>query len=226
MIFCFFQIGDAIFPELLIKSIRKYIPDAYVIQSTDTKTKAILGVDKTYRYDGDISNLMTFRLESNANIDIPGQIIFLDTDMLILRNFTLVNFIGCDVVLCEREFGIDGIVNTKFKGMNMSMYENKTFKEAWPFLGCFNIVNNKSFWKNCSAILDQLDPQFHFWYGDQEAIKRFVEKNSLLKYGFARESEFACLPEHIHSNNFPYIAHFKGQQRKALMIKAARELFN
>ena len=226
MIFCFFQIGDAIFPELLIKSIRKYIPDAYIIQSTDIKTKAISGVDKTYRYDGDTSNLMTFRLESNSNIDLPGQTIFLDTDMLVLRNFTLDNFIDCDVVLCEREFDIEGIVNTKFNGMNMTMYEGKTLKEAWPFLGCFNIVKNKYFWRDCSEILDTLDPQFHFWYGDQEAIKRFVEKNSSFNYGFAKESKYACLPEHIKENNLPCIAHFKGQQRKDLMIKIARELFN
>ena len=226
MIFCFFQVGDVIFPELLVKSIRKYIPNAYIIQSTDIKTKAICGVDKIYRYDGDISNLMTFRLESNANIDLLGQTIFLDTDMLVLRNFTLANFIDHDVVLCEREFDIKAIVNTKFNGMNMTMYENKTLKEAWPFLGCLNIVKDKSFWKVCSEILHALDPQFHFWYGDQEAIKRFTQKNPSLNYGYARESEYACLPEYIKGNEFPLIAHFKGHHRKDLMIKMASELFN
>ena len=140
MIFCFFQIGEVIFTELLIKSIRKYVPVSYIIQSTDIKTKAISGVDKTFRYDGDISNLMTFRLESNANIELSAQTIFLDTDMLVLRNFTLANFNSYDVVLCQREFDIEGIVNTKFNGMNMTMYENKTLKEAWPFLGCLNIL--------------------------------------------------------------------------------------
>ena len=226
MIFCFFQIGEVIFTELLIKSIRKYVPDSYIIQSTDIKTKAISGVDKTFRYDGDISNLMTFRLESNANIDIPGQTIFLDTDMLVLRNFTLANFNSYDVVLCQREFDIEGIVNTKFNGMNMTMYENKTLKEAWPFLGCLNIVKDKSFWKDCSEILIGLDPQFHFWYGDQEAIKIFVEKNPSLKYGYAKESKYACLPEHIKGHELPLIAHFKGHHRKDLMVKMAKELFN
>jgi hypothetical protein len=226
MNFSFFYIGDSILPSLLIKSIRHHIPDAFIIQSTDLSTAAIDGVDKIWRYDGDISNLMTFRLESNANLNIKEQTIFLDTDMLMLKNFTLSNFVNHDVVLCEREFGLNGIVNTKYNGMNMTMYENKSFKEVWPFLGCLNITKDNSFWEGCSDILKNLDPQFHFWYGDQEAIKIFVRDNPLLNYGIAKESFFACLPEYIDLKNLPYIAHFKGKARKELMLKMANELFS
>ncbi len=226
MNFAFLQIGELTLPTLLVKSIRKYIPNAYIIQISDLKTGKVEGVDKIYRYDGDTSNLMTFRLESHANLDITEQTIFLDTDMLILKFFPLSDFASCDVVLCEREFGLDGIVNTKYNGMNMTMYQNKSFQEVWPFLGCLNIVKNKSFWSGCSDILSNLDPQFHFWYGDQEAIKIFVRNNPLLNYGMAKESLFACLPEYINLEKLPYIAHFKGKARKGLMLKMANELFS
>jgi len=226
MNFCFFQLGDSILPPLLIKSIRKYFPEAFIIQSTDLKTKSINGVDKTCRYDGDISNLMTFRLESNANIGITDPTIFLDTDMLIFKCFTLNNFIDSQVVLLEREFDVNKIINTKFNGMNMTQYENKTLKEAWPYLGCLNIIGDNFFWDDCAKILKGLDPQFHFWYGDQEAIKRYVEKNPNLNYGFAKESIFACLPEYVNSEKLPNIVHFKGPKRKELMLKIANELFD
>jgi hypothetical protein len=223
MNFVIFQVGENILPRLLVKSIRKYMPDAHVIQLSDYNTEKLDGADVINRYDGDFSNLMTFRLEAYSNLDLKEKAVYLDSDMLILSKFDLAEFSNSDVVLCKRTFDIDAQVNTAFRGMDLSLYEGKTLNDAWPYLACFTVTNDASFWRACRDELISLDPQFHFWYGDQEAIKR-VNKKSQIHFGYARESLYACLPEYIDRNSLPYIAHFKGAKRKDMMIKLAQEI--
>lgn len=227
MIFNFFQTGESLYPPLLIRSIRKFFPDAFIIHTTDLSSRSYEGVDRLYRHDGDSSKFMAFRIEANLHINLTEQAIFLDSDMLISRKFTLDKWEKNDAVLCLREFNNESIIKTTFRGLNLVQYKNKTFGEIWPFLGCLNIVKGSNFWLECNNKLKSVDPQMLAWYSDQEVIRDvYNEKKDQLLFDFARESLFACLPEFADINSMPFIMHFKGSQRKDLMVKLSKELFS
>ncbi len=120
MDFIFLHVGSDIRPYFLVKSIRKFFKNAMIIQCSDPLTKQVDGVDQVLRYDGDISNLMTFRLEVFSLINIKNLSIFLDTDMLVLNEFTLDDFSENDAILCKRSFGLNSPINISFKGMDLS----------------------------------------------------------------------------------------------------------
>ena len=86
--FVFLHVGEDIRPYFLVKSIKKFFPIASIYQCTDLTTKVIEGVDNVFRYKGDTSNLMTYRLEVFSKLAINEYAIYLDTDMLIFNHFT------------------------------------------------------------------------------------------------------------------------------------------
>ena len=223
MDFIFLHIGLDIRPYFLVKSIRKFFKGTTIIQCTDLKTQKIEGVDEVLRHDGDASNLMTFRLEAFSLIDIKKQSVFLDTDMLVLKEFNLDNYFESDAVLCKRSFGLDSVINTSFRGMDLSEYKNHTFGAVYPYLACFTLVQSKEFWKEADNILKLLDSKFHFWYGDQEALRKIAVSNKF-KISTVEEAIFACLPEEINHNFLPNLIHFKGPSRKSLMIDMANQM--
>ena len=223
MNFIFLHVGLDIRPYFLVKSIRKFFKEATIIQCTDLTTQKVEGVDELIRHDGDTSNLMTFRLEVFSLIDIKKQCVFLDTDMLVLKEFNLDNYFESDVVLCKRSFGLDSVFNTSFRGMDLSEYKNQTLGAVYPYLACFTLVQSKEFWKETDTILKLLDNKFHFWYGDQEALKKIAVSNKF-KISTIEEAIFACLPEEINHNFLPNLIHFKGPSRKSLMIDMANQM--
>lgn len=223
MDFIFLHVGSDIRPYFLVKSIRKFFKNAKIIQCSDPLTKQVDGVDEVLRHDGDISNLMTFRLEAFSLIDTKKQSVFLDTDMLVLKEFNLDNYFESDAALCKRSFGLDSVINTSFRGMDLSEYKNHTLGAVYPYLACFTLVQSKEFWKEADTILKLLDKKFHFWYGDQEALKKIAASNKF-KISTVEEAIFACLPEEINHSLLPNLIHFKGPSRKSLMIDMANQM--
>ena len=65
-----------------------------------------------------------------------------------------------------------------------------------------------------------LNDKFHFWYGDQEAL-RIVYEKKIFNIGLLDEKIICTLPEYSKPNDGPYSVHFKGPKRKNLMIQAA-----
>jgi regulation of enolase protein 1 (concanavalin A-like superfamily) len=88
-----------------------------------------------------------------------------------------------------------------------------------PNLACATVVCDVPFWADCNNELQTLHPQYHAWYGDQEAIRNVVHTN---RYPTAqmRESIYACLPERA-GREVKFI-HFKGPKRKIAMIDYAQ----
>ena len=221
--FVFLHVGEDIRPLLLVKSIRKFYPNANIYQCSDLKTSQIDGVDFMYRHDGNIENLMIFRLEAFSNLKLNERSIYLDTDMLVTNFFDLSTFDKYDIILCKRSFANNALINTTFKGMDLSEYQEKTLGEVYPFLACFNITNSYLFWSECLKALRSIDKKFFFWYGDQEAIRIVATLNYDFNIGTLDESEFACLPEYVNKDNLPYLIHYKGPNRKGLMIEDAKK---
>jgi len=223
MDFIFLHVGSDIRPYFLVKSIRKFFKGAKIIQCSDLITQEVDGVDEVIRHDGNISNLMTFRLEVFSLIDIKKLSLFLDTDMLILNEFNLDDFFQSDAVLCKRSFGLNSPINISFRGMDLSEYKNQTLGTVYPYLACFTLVQSTEFWKEANNILNLLDNKFHYWYGDQEALKKIATSNKF-KISTVEEATFACLPEEINHNFPPNLIHFKGPSRKSLMLEIANQI--
>jgi lipopolysaccharide biosynthesis glycosyltransferase len=220
--FVFLHIGDDPNVDLMVRSINSRNQNAYIIQCSDNKTKKIDGASDIFRVSADTTNLMTFRLQAFSNLKLKEPAIYLDTDMLVLKSLDTHGLIGnSEVVCCKRSFGLNDIVNTSFRGMDLSEYRNKTLGEIYPILASFTITKSFEFWSACLKNLLELDKKFHWWYGDQEAMRNVANSNQFA-ISYLPESTVACLPEFFNNNNPPMCLHFKGSQRKAWM----REIFH
>jgi hypothetical protein len=196
--FVFLHVGaDGLLPTLLVRSIRAQHPHARLIQCSDHLTQEIGGVSEVFRSRGNISNLMRFRLVCFARLGLTTPALYLDTDMLVMAPIDPALVLGeCEIAVCAREFGRTNLINTSFGGMNLSEYEGKTFGEIYPYLGCATISQNAAFWQECLDEMDRLDPKFHFWYGDQEAIRNIVNAGKY-RSTLLPESIYAFLPGEI-----------------------------
>jgi hypothetical protein len=175
-------------------------------------------VSEVLRLDSDVTNLMTFRLEAFAKLKLTEPAVYLDSDMLILGKICVDQFLkDADAVLCERSFHRDGKFDVNIKNMNLSQYTNKTLFEVYPILACFTITKSHEFWLTCFQTLLGLDKKFHVWYGDREAIRE-VANNGKFKTHYVHESQVACLPEFFQKDSPPLCLHFKGVNRKNLMM--------
>jgi len=221
--FVFLHVGDDPIAELLAQSIIRTNRDARLIQCADPLTGQVTGTTDIYRHDGDTSNLMTFRLEAFSGLGLQEPAIYLDTDMLVLTELNSEDILaGTDVACCERSFSRDAPINTSYLGMDLSEYENKTFGEVYPILAAFTVTRTFDFWAACSKRLLELDDKFHFWYGDQEAM-RDVARLNIFNLRLIPESVFACLPE-FSQRTSPKVLHFKGVKRKKLMSTVWRSI--
>jgi hypothetical protein len=224
--FVFLHVGNDIgFPTLLVRSIRATNQDAVIYQCTDSDSPPIVGINHLLRVNGDTRNLMTFRLQAFSELGLTSPAIYLDTDMLVIAPIDVNTLLaGNDVALCQREFGREDTINISFKGMDLVEYQGKTFGEVYPYLACTTISKDNQFWVECRKNLFLLHEKFHFWYGDQEAIRN-VSKSNRFKIKNLSEAKFACLPDKIdpRMKNIA-IFHFKGPARKHLMVEYAKKM--
>jgi lipopolysaccharide biosynthesis glycosyltransferase len=217
--FVFLQVGNSIEPTILVKSIRKVMPGARIIQCSDKDTSAVDGISEIFRVEGDINNLMTLRLQAFSALGLASTAIYLDTDMVVLRPLD-VDFLigGADAVVCERSFDREVKMNPNFRDLDFSCYENKTHYEALPYIACFSVTRNSEFWAKAYQALLAMPPIFHYWYGDQEAIKALVQ-SSEFQIKKVPEWTYGCLPDKkIPASIKPRVLHFKGTKRKGWML--------
>lgn len=130
----FLHVGnETLFPTLLVRSLRMHNPNASIVQCSDPCSPKIPGVDEVFRFVGDASSLMTFRLQCFSGLDITAPTLFLDTDMLCVEGVDPAQIIqNADIAVCAREFGCQDFINTSFKGMDLSEYSRKTVGEVYP----------------------------------------------------------------------------------------------
>ena len=221
--FVFFHIGDTFHPTLLTKSIKKFNPDSKIFYITDKKNKNIEGVTNTIRIDCNSDDLMTSRLLGFSELKLNTPAIYIDSDVLITKNIPNELFNQNEVYLCKRSFMIDSIINTSFKNMDLSEYKNKTLGEVYPFIACFTYATNYKFWEECYNILINLNKKFHYWYGDQEAL-RIINDQKKFNIGYLNENLICSTPEMLNNTSKVYSIHFKGPDRKKLMSTFAEKI--
>jgi hypothetical protein len=224
--FVFFHVGcDAETPRMLVESIRRANPDAEIIQCTDVSTDAIPGVTNLQRFDGNAENLMIFRLSAFARLNLRHPAIYMDTDMLVLSRLDPAALLSNEsVLLCERTFDRNLPHSGKQRGVEFPEHRGRALGEVYPYLACFTVTRTADFWHQLLAIIESLDPRFHRWYGDQEAMRIWVDRASESSRSFLFESEFACLPERTEHLDSARVLHFKGSSRKSLMTAFAEKI--
>ncbi len=217
--FVLLQVGVDPLTEFMVRSVRRSNETAFIIQCSDDESPAVPGVDKVVRFDFDRQNLMTFRLRAFAALELREPAIYLDTDMLVLSPLCAHSMLaGADVAFCQRSFGVTDPINTEFKGMNLSEFSGKSMGDVFPVVACFTVTRSYEFWGKCSEFLERMDPKFHFWYGDQLAMKNVLDGNHFKCQGIP-ESKVGCLPEFFNPEDPPNCIHFKGPHRKQLMCE-------
>jgi hypothetical protein len=219
MRYIFMHIGsDDQQPFMLVKSIRTLNPEAEIIQCSDKKTPKIKGVNNVIRVNSKANNLMMARLELFSEVETKGKGgCFIDTDMLATKSIYGQD-LSTDLVLCERSFGREAPFNHTYKNMDYSEYTGWSLGEVYPYLACFTYSQKDGFWDQCREALKCMNSKYHYWYGDQEALKTIGKP--LIENGQAKtipEARAACLPEYINGQDPPFFVHFKGEKRKPFM---------
>lgn len=225
-IFVFMQVGDEeLLPSIFVQSILRSQENPIIIQCSDATSKPIKGVTEVVRIPGDSTNLMTYRLHSFAKLGLKSPAIYCDSDMGVLKPINPIQLLGeADVALCKREYNAQNLYgHVDFRGVVYDEHYRKPWGEVYPYVACFSITKNFQFWQDCLDNLMSLDSKWHFWMGDQEAMRNIGASNRY-KIQDLPESIFGCLPDLPQVTvSPPMVAHFKGKSRKHLMIEWAEK---
>lgn len=237
----FFHIGDDVsLPTFLARSIRKHNPDAKIVQVTDMVSPRVAGTDEIQRFSGQADNIMLFRMECFAKLETSSPTWFLDTDMICLKHLDLPRaHNGGEVIgVLQRNFNLDARLPKEANGIDLSHYRERPIGKVFPFVGCVVFLWNSSFWDECLQEYYRLDKSLRAWWGDQEALRRVVQRKdrihrfkSLLRFFGVRteaviklqEAAYACLPEFEACNEKPFLLHFKGPRKSMLEACCHRE---
>lgn len=225
-IFVFMQVGDEeLLPSIFVESLRRSQKNPIIIQCSDESSKAVPGITEVVRIPGDSSNLMTYRLHSFSQLGLKTPAIYCDSDMGFLKSIDPIKELeGYDVALCKREYGATNLYgHVDFRGITYDEHYLKPWGEVYPYVACFSITRNFQFWQDCLDNLNSLDSKWHFWMGDQEALRNISQSNKY-KIKDLPESVYGCLPDLQQVTvSRPMVAHFKGKSRKHLMLSWARQ---
>ena len=214
----FVSIGDESHncADLLVKSIKKTNSNCRIIQISSKEDRNISNIDEKIIFDFKSATFMFNRLESQmAVLEKFGPTIFLDTDMLVNKDLSTIfdKLLNNDLVFTQRKNNF--YLNDTFHNIKFSEFTNKTANEVMPFNGGFLGVGNIAIQKKLLQIYSELPSKFHYWYGDQEALKKLYD---------AKEFKISLLDSNYNYNvkdisNYDKnicIYHFKGRFKKLI----------
>jgi hypothetical protein len=220
----FVSIGDESHncADLLVKSIKKNNSDCQIIQVSTKKDKDVIGVDEKLIFDFKLATFMFNRLESQIVVlEKYGPTLFLDSDMLVNKDLNEVfNLLEKkDLIITERinKFYINNTFFIKEHDISVKYPEftNKAINEVMPYNGGFIAASNISVLKKLLQIYSELPSKFHFWFGDQVALKKIYD---------AKEFKISVLGSNYNHNvkdisNYDKnicVYHFKGGFKKLI----------
>lgn len=223
----FFWVGqDVTVPTLLVRSIRAaFGAGVNVHQLSDRETPRVDGVT-THQKVKLSPHIMVARLEAYAAYTPQEPTLFLDADMLILRQFDLPP-------LAENEVGVtlrgerDTIRFSKREWAEFPEFTEKDSAQMMPYIFSFVYTRSPVLFLRQLNALRKMPKRFHRWYGDQMTLKseldapdRFVTKPfDVNVYNRTVRSRWEF--EEIRSAAEPVcIAHFKGPDSKQAMYES------
>ena len=214
----FVSIGDESHncADLLVKSIKKTNSNCRIIQISNKEDRNISDIDEKIIFDFKSATFMFNRLESQiAVLEKFGPTIFLDTDMLVNKDLNAIfdRLLNNDIVFTQRKNNF--YINDTFQNIKFPEFTNKTVNEVMPFNGGFLGVSNIAVQKKLLQIYLELPSKFHYWYGDQVALKKIYD---------TKEFKISLLDSNYNYNvkdisNYDKnicIYHFKGRFKKLI----------
>jgi hypothetical protein len=202
--FVFFHVGkDRTWPNILTRSIKASNPTALIIEVT-----------------GSLDQMMASRIKAFSDLRFERPAIYLDADMEVLEPINpakLLDINNKKALFCRRSFNSNTEFNTLFRSVDYSEYLGKTLGEAYPYLACATVAQDWRVWDELYVYIKQIHPKYLDWYGDQEAIKKFVA-NNIKTVGFLDEYMYGCLPEYVYLYS-PKIVHYKGIRKNVNSVQ-------
>ena len=198
-----FHVGEA--PphlKLMMDSVRKHLPDYYLVHLTDRET-AGLAVDEVIRRDRGDTPVFVFRTDHFAHCRY-NKWLALDTDVLVKHGVEDVWARNFDVALTTRRKGPCPDTN----GVDVT--------KIYPFNTGVIFSRNRDFWVKC---MERMKPPYaQGWYSDQSAVAAVAETlqfHVLVLPG----DEFNWTPFTEDEQSEARIVHYKGK-RKEWMLRA------
>ena len=174
----FVSIGDESHncADLLVKSIKKTNSNCRIIQISNKEDRNISDIDEKIIFDFKSATFMFNRLESQiAVLEKFGPTIFLDTDMLVNKDLSAIfdRLLNNDIVFTQRKNNY--YINDTFQNIKFPEFTNKTINEVMPYNGGFIGAGNISALKKLLQTYSELPSKFHWWFGDQIALKKIYD---------------------------------------------------
>lgn len=191
--------------QIMIASVRRAMPGAWILQMTDMRTPIFDGVDESRRLQPDSPHLMVYRLRHLARLN--GDYMILDTDTVVLKDVSRVWGTPFDVALTHRD---KRIVSTSH-----GFTENDPLM---PYNTGVMFSRSQQFWKDALKVCDGLEDRHKQWFGDQVSIAAVVDSG---RYDVAvlKCDKWNHTPANEHEpTEGRNILHFKGDKKKRWML--------
>lgn len=142
-----------------------------IVQLTNRSTPEILGVTSCHHLDLN-KRMMVARLEAYASLVVTDCTLYLDADMLVLKDFDLPGISAGEVGLTPRVE--DLLMNWRYP-IPFPEFKGKTIMEVMPFLYSFVYTSSELLFVRQLEALLKLPRRFQEWYGDQVTLKSELE---------------------------------------------------
>lgn len=194
----------------MTRSVRKAMPGVPVVHFTDEESPAVDGVDDVRRLPPE----PMARLRMRHHAQVEGDWLFVDTDVLIQQDVRPVFDDPFDIAVTTRDWG------------HVQLAER--FADRMPYNMGVVFSRSSTFWRAVLERVARMEKSYQRWMGDQEAFNHLIRlklcnvaKLSGTIYNFPPDLDPS--PESLKQEREAAILHFKGPQRKPLMLRRIGE---
>lgn len=198
--------------QIMVASVKTAMPDARIIQMTDTNTKPVTGVDDVIRKHYDGRFLMPYRLLHLKDFP-PTDAIFLDTDIVVQKDLSPVFSEDFDIALTRR-----------YKPVRDLTGYDLAAEMPYNTGVMFSRTSGISFWQKAYEHCLTLPEQDQEWWGDQVSIKATADVTNLKLKEFPCDLYNYTPRKQDEDVSNKYVVHYKGPHRKEWMLQAAGQI--
>ncbi len=197
--------------QIMVASVKSAMPGVRIIQMTDTNTKPVTGVDDVIRKRYDDKYLMPYRLLHLKDFP-PGDVIFLDTDIVVQKDLSPI---------FEEDFDIG--LTKRFKPVRDLNGYDLAAEMPYNTGVMFSRASGTSFWQKSYEHCLTLPKHDQEWWGDQLSIKATADTTDL------KLKEFPCdlynYTPHtpVEDVSGKFVLHYKGPHRKEWMLRSVAQ---
>lgn len=194
----------------MVSSALKVMPYTEIVQFTDMTTKPLKGVDDVRRKPSEPMGLL--RMRHCAGVD--GEWLFVDTDVLFQQPVDSIFKRDFDVAVTSRDWS--------------HVKHAVGFSQRMPFNTGVVFSRCPRFWSEAYTRLRSLDPGQQQFMGEQQVICDMAQETDRFFIKHLKGSVYNYPPEvpgkptKEEMEAAAAILHYKGAERKAMMLKRAR----